>query len=380
MKKILLGIVLLVVIFTGLCTPAFSKMSEADKNIALSSIKADVDYLTMNMVGFPIKGDESKRKDLEKRFSHIVDTLKPAVAEYPDDYDLNIKLGYTYLSGSFLDIPGSWDKAVYHMEKASMIKKDSTEVYGALGGLYMDKKYWSRGIQNYFRAIRTETNESAKVWDYINLSDAFMTIGDYWSAYYYAGDALKIDPKDEKAQKLREEAEPKIMSDVMIKIDADGDMIKYVNDMFKYEIDFPMDWDICNDSYDGVPTENNQTSANLDLCPPQTMESGAKLPDNLYSLHVIAARGTLDKMVSAFHNNKDFLRTDTKESNEQYMNGAKEYTFSTFDDGKMRKVYEIYYGEPDGLKYLIYHAAVADKYDEGQKIFADYIKMIKITK
>ena len=378
MNKIFFLVCAAVVITSAVGAPSYCAMSEKEKLTKIASAETDLEFINSNIVGYPLKTD-GERKEMVEKCSEAINILKSVAAEYPNDYDVNSKLGVASFDGSMLDIPGAWTDSVYYLTKAAQLKPDSFPDYNLLAATYADKKLHSRAIQNYFRALNYAADDTERGLVYQDICVPFSLIGDAWSAYYYAGKALDLDPKNEKLAGAREDYKQRIFDSIPVKIGVSDDKLAYTNDMFKFEIVFPLDWDICGDSFDGDLADANRNSCRLDLALPQTVESYGTVQDNIFSIHVFAVRGTLEKMAKVVHKEMGMLVTDLKEVKEPLMNGAKEYTFSTFDNGRMRKVYEVYFGETDGLKYLLYHSAVAAKFDEGQKSFKEFIKMVKVT-
>lgn len=357
--------------------PSFCKMSEKEKEKELAKGYKLIEELAPDLDLYPHNLVESTRETLTKNYYSAVSVFENIVNEYPDDYKAVFGLGRVFYFGYNLNEYGAWDSSRFYLQKAIYLKKDDPDAYEAIGRLYADNGRHSRAIQNLFRALKYEKNNKNLFNIYWNMAFAYYGMSNPLAAYYYSGKVLQLSPDNEEMIKIRGIYKSKLFISVPVDIDISDTNLKYKNYEFKFECVFPLDWDIVRDAYEWTDVFTEKSSAYLDISLPQAPIKGSGEADNLFSIHAFAAKGTLEKMVEVIHKEFGIPIIDLKEVQEPILKGSKEYTYTITDNNKTRKVYEVICESKSGFKYMIYHSAVSDKYDEGQKIFKDYVSSIK---
>jgi type IV pilus biogenesis/stability protein PilW len=128
----------------------------------------------------------------EGRLTAALREFKKAEAINPDDAFLQYDLGLVFL---YRD---RYDEAIDYFKRALELKPDYPAALNSMGNAYLRKKDYDKAI-SYYRQTTEDMLYATPQYPYSNMALAYFAKGEYGLAEKYFLEALKIDPRFDRA-------------------------------------------------------------------------------------------------------------------------------------------------------------------------------------
>jgi tetratricopeptide (TPR) repeat protein len=172
----------------------FNRNSEWINNYTLysSDIKkapnsASINYLLGNELTSKVAASEPDPAKQRQIKDEGIFYLKKALAIFPEYFNAENYLAYTYLSYR------QFDSAELHSERAMALNPVNTSLVRNVAGIYVMNKKYSKAIELFNKLIALDPYDAVS---YANLGICYGSLGIYSTSAYYAKKAIALAPRD----------------------------------------------------------------------------------------------------------------------------------------------------------------------------------------
>ncbi len=150
--------------------------------------------------------DHGEVEQLKAIWQQAIQELEQLRSNYPEDPQIIRRLGVLYRRGFTLEMPGAWARAEAYLLKAAALAPNAADAFISLGILYGDSgEGFEKQAEMQFRSALKLANRKQRPHILWGLSVALMKQGKKAEALKTVDRLLRLNPKDSKALKLKEE-------------------------------------------------------------------------------------------------------------------------------------------------------------------------------